>query len=357
MIRRLDLYVGLTFTRLFILTSLAIPPLFMLGDLTDNVDDYLNRENVGVAQVLEGYLYSFPQWIQYSLPIAGLVAAVFTVSGMTVNREVVAAKAGGVSFHRLFLPIVLVGLAITGLGLVMTDWVPRTNRRAAEALDENRLLRVQTFNEDVAVRTESGMLLTARRVNGVAGTISEPQLTAETGFDRIHVDATNARWEETTGWTFGAGRLRRVDPAGVETSQTFLEMRVPALTETPLDLVQVSREPEEMTTEEIERQIGIIARSGGDPNELRVEVARRAAIPLATLVIILFGTPLATTSKRGGAAFGVGVALGSTILYMLLLRVTSAMGTAALIDPVTAAWAPNAIFFALGVIFLLRVRT
>jgi lipopolysaccharide export system permease protein len=354
---KLDLYVGWTFTRLFVLTTLAIPPLFMLGDLTDNVDDYLNRDNVGVVQVLEGYLYSFPQWIQYSLPIAGLVAAVFTVSGMTVHREVVAAKAGGVSFHRLFLPIAVVGVAITGVGLVMTDWVPQTNLRAAEALDENRLLRVQTFREDVAIRTESGMLLTARRVTGTAGTISEPQLTIDTPIDRIHIDASSARWDEEAGWVFSAGRLRRVQPSGLETSQSFLEMRVPSLTETPLDLVQVSREPEEMTTAEIERQIGIIERAGGDANELRVEIEHRAAIPLATLVIILFGTPLATTSKRGGAAFGVGIALGSTILYMLLMRVFSAMGTAGLIDPVTAAWAPNAIFFGLGVLFLVRVRT
>ncbi len=90
---------------------------------------------------------------------------------------------------------------------------------------------------------------------------------------------------------------------------------------------------------------------------LRVEAAQRGAIPVATLVIILFAAPLATTSKRGGAAFGVGLALGSLILYIMLLNIWGALGAAGIVDPTTAAWTPNGIFLLLGLIFLVRVRT
>ena len=112
-----------------------------------------------------------------------------------------------------------------------------------------------------------------------------------------------------------------------------------------------------MTLAEIDRQVGIIERSGGTAHKLRVEAAQRGSIPLATLVIVLFAAPLATSSRRGGAAFGVGLALGSLILFILLLNVWGAVGAAGLADAVTAAWAPNLIFLTLGLIFLLRVRT
>lgn len=356
MIRKLDRYVFTTFTRLFVLTLLAVAPLFMLGDLTDNIDDYLDRADVGIGRVMEGYLYSFPQWFQWSLPIAALVAAVFTVSRMTSNREVLAAKAGGVSFHRLFLPMLFVATAVTGIGFAVADYVPRTNKVAMDLLGNRPLLRL--YRDDFSFRTEGGMLLSARRLSVAERRLSELALTRDMDDgSTLHVEAGRGTYTDLEGWLFRDGRVRRVFPDDSETTFRFLEMRVPVLTETPGDLMLVERAADEMTLEEIDRQVGIIQRSGGEANELRVEAAQRGAIPVATLVIILFAAPLATTSKRGGAAFGVGLALGSLILYIMLLNVWGAMGAAGIVGPTMAAWTPNAIFFVLGLIFLIRVRT
>jgi lipopolysaccharide export system permease protein len=88
-----------------------------------------------------------------------------------------------------------------------------------------------------------------------------------------------------------------------------------------------------------------------------VDRQEKLAIPVATLVIILFGAPLATSTKRGGTAYGIGVALLSTILYMLLFRVSGAFGETGALDPITSAWLPNAIFLAAGIVLLARVRT
>jgi lipopolysaccharide export system permease protein len=356
-IRHLDRYVFTTFTRLFFLTLLAVAPLFMLGDLTDNIDDYLRRDDVGIARVVEGYLYSFPQWFQWSLPIAALVAAVFTVSRMTANREVLAAKAGGVSFHRLFLPMLFVASAVAGIGFGVADYVPRTNRVAMDLLGNRPILRL--FRDDFAFRTEGGMLLSVRRLSVGQGTLDDLVLTRESDEGtRLHIEAESGMWAPQEGvWTFSRGRVRHVFPDGRESAMRFTRMRVPALTEDPEDLMAVAREADEMTRAEIERQVGIIERSGGRADGLRVEAAQRSAIPIATLVIILFAAPLATTSKRGGAAFGVGLALGSLILYIMLLNIWGAMGAAGIVRPATAAWTPNAIFLLLGLVFLIRVRT
>ncbi|MDT8367922.1 MAG: LptF/LptG family permease [Longimicrobiales bacterium] len=355
MIRRLDRYVFGTFTRLFVLTMLAVAPLFMLGDLTDNIDDYLAREQVGVREVVLGYLYSLPQWLQWSLPIASLVAAVFTVNRMTVHHEVLAAKAGGVSFYRLFAPVLVVGVIVTGVGLVVADWIPRTNRVATDLLQNRRTYGM--FLNDFSFRTESGMLLSARRLNVAEGKLARATLTGNAKGGRIHIDAATGDFTPLAGWVFHDGRLRWVSDDGRETTQQFRRMRVPALTEHPRDFLSIELEAEEMTRAEIDRQVGIIERSGGEPHKLRVEAAHRASIPVATLVIILFGAPLATTSNRGGAAFGVGVALGSLILYIMILNTSSAMGSAGLIGPHVAAWVPNLIFLVLGLAFLTRVRT
>ena len=112
-----------------------------------------------------------------------------------------------------------------------------------------------------------------------------------------------------------------------------------------------------MTVAEIDRLAANISRSGGNPSKLLVKKEQRRAIAVATLVIVLFGGPLANSSRRGGAAYGIGIALGSTILYMLLFRLTGAAGTTGALSPLLSAWLPNAVFFTCGLVLLKRVRT
>ena len=101
----------------------------------------------------------------------------------------------------------------------------------------------------------------------------------------------------------------------------------------------------------------VIITAGGTPNKLRVDREEKIALPVATLIIIIFGAPLATSTKRGGTAFGIGMALLSTIVYMLLFRISGAVGETGALDPFTAAWLPNLVFLGGGLIFLSRVRT
>jgi lipopolysaccharide export system permease protein len=90
---------------------------------------------------------------------------------------------------------------------------------------------------------------------------------------------------------------------------------------------------------------------------LRVERALKIAIPVTCLIIALFGAPLATSTQRGGAAFGVGISLATTVIFLMMIQLTKAIGGKGLIDPDLAAWIPNAVFAVIGVVLLARVRT
>ncbi|UCC24213.1 MAG: LptF/LptG family permease [Gemmatimonadales bacterium] len=352
--RLLDRLVAGTFLRLFLLSILATPPLFILGELTERLDDYLDAE-LAMSTIAEGFLFRFPQFFTWSFPIAGLIAGVFTVYAMTTHREVVAAKAGGVSFHRLFAPVFLLGALITAVGLGLADLVPRANRAAADILDQRRINR--EFKSQFAFQAENGYTLAVDRL-----TLSDQRMLRltlnkeEPSGGQIHIDAETALWEEGR-WRLMGGIYRHIPEVGEETAIIFDEMTLAGLTETPEDLIQVAREPEEMTRKEILRRARVAERAGGDTHELRLEMHRRFAIPAATVVILLFGAPLATSSKRGGAAFGIGVSLGSTILYLLLMKVFGGLGESGAIPVEWAAWTPNGLFLVTGLVLLARVRT
>ena len=354
--RILDRFVAGTFLKLFGLVLAAAPPLFVLGDVTENLDRYLDRGITGL-DVARAYLFQLPLFMQWSFPIAALVATVFTVHSMTAHKEIVAAKAGGISFHRVIRPILVVGLILTVVALGLGEVVPRANRVASQILQNETPGR--TWRSDFVYRSESGLTWQVSRLTAMDGRMTGVVVERAPDADgaAIHVLAESAYWRDTIGWTLQEGYLRRLGPGGEEHTLEFDQLVMSDLVERPDELLEAPREADEMTYREIEHQASIIQRSGGDANRLLVKREEKIAIPVATLVIILFGAPLATSSKRGGTAFGIGISLGIVILYMMLFKVSGALGEAGAIPPLAAAWSPNVLFF-VGAIFLLgRVRT
>ncbi len=356
MVRTLDRLVGWTFLKLFLVSILATPPLFMLGQVTEDLDTYVDK-GLGAFAVLHAYLYKMPQWILWSFPVAGLIAVVFTVHGMTVNREVVAAKAGGVSFHRLVAPILVLAGLLTVVALGLSEAAPRSERVAARILDADNLNR--EWRTDFVYQTDDGLALSVRRLTVGDGRLTGVVVERVAGdtLPAMHIQAATATWMPTSGWTLHDGWLRFLQPDGREWAYTFRSMSLPEVRERPEELLQKPRDQQEMTYGEIDRLAKIIERSGGDAHDLLVKKEQKLAIPVATLVIILFGAPMATSAKRGGTAYGLGVALGATILYMLLMKIAGGLGASGTLPPLAAAWLPNLVFLVAGLVLMVRVRT
>lgn len=356
-IRVLDRLICQRFLRLFLIFIVGAPLLFILGDATENLDRYLDR-GIAFNDVAISYAYQFPQFVFWSFPIAALLATVFTIHPMTTHKEVMAAKAGGISFHRMILPLILIGLALTAVGFALADWAPRANQTAAELRGDRA--RLQGWRSNFVYITDHGEALKARRLTVEDGRMHElvfQWLPREDGTPSRHTMAEDASWSEEEGWVFRNGFTREIHPDGKEVAYRFDRMAVPTFSERPEELLQVLRDEDEMTYEELGRFADRLLRSGVDVGRTLTKREQRLAIPVATLVIILFGAPLATSSKRGGAAFGVGLSLATTILYLMLFRLSGAMGYAGTLEPWMAAWLPNGIFLVGGLFLLSRVRT
>jgi lipopolysaccharide export system permease protein len=138
---------------------------------------------------------------------------------------------------------------------------------------------------------------------------------------------------------------------------SFGAMRDRRMTERPQDLMAQPRSPQEMRFAELSRFIQSLERSGGDANVLRVERALKIAIPVTCLIIALFGAPLATSTQRGGTAYGIGLSLATTVTFLMLIQLTKAVGGKNILPPDIAAWLPNVLFALVGGVLLTRVRT
>jgi lipopolysaccharide export system permease protein len=356
-IRVLDRYVVREFLRLFILFAISAPILFILGDVTDNIDTFMDRQITG-QDIALGYLFQMPEFIFYSFPIAALIATIFTVSNMTRHSEMAAAKAGGVSFYRVLLPLPILGVLLTLVALFISEITPIAGARRAELHGEKRDRR--QARTDFVYRAQGGAVYSIRLLdterNRIDGLTMHRQ-GDEVNVPTVSITAAQATFAPDTGWTFHNGYLRYLLGPGKESTTRFDRLLPLRLKETPEQLLAVPKEPEEMRYVELGQFIDIMERSGAKPLKLMVEHAQKIAIPVATLIIILFAAPLANTTSRGGPAYGIGISLGITVLYLMLFRLSAAAGATGTFPTTLAAWLPNILFLVAAGLLLTRVRT
>ncbi|MEO2198145.1 MAG: LptF/LptG family permease, partial [bacterium] len=65
----------------------------------------------------------------------------------------------------------------------------------------------------------------------------------------------------------------------------------------------------------------------------------------------------AVSTGRHGTLYGVGIGIMLAISYWVVISVFAAFGSAGLLAPILAAWAPNILFGGSAIYLLLTVRT
>ena len=88
-----------------------------------------------------------------------------------------------------------------------------------------------------------------------------------------------------------------------------------------------------------------------------MDLALKIAIPVTCIIIAIFAAPLAVTAPRAGGAFGIGVSLATTVVFLTLIQLSKAVGAGGVLPPTLAAWAPNIVFGAVGIWLARRTPT
>jgi len=359
-VRPLDRYVFGEFWKIFVSTALGFPLLLIVIDLTDNLNKYLSR-NLPRKNIIMSYVYWLPDSMFMVLPAAVLFATVFSIGSFTRHSEITAAKATGISFYRLIAPILLGAVLACGLDLALGEIVPVTNARRIDLLEEQSGATTATTRYNFAFAGEYGRVYKIRMLNVGQGAMEELQIERKGNgpdYPTYMMTARNASYDpRRTRWTLGRGELEIVPDTTIIFAISFDSLRDRRLTERPADMMAKPRSPQEMRYEELTRFIRAQERSGSDANLLRVERALKIAIPFTCIIIALFGAPLATSTQRGGAAYGIGISLATTVLFLMLIQLTKAIGGKGLIPPDLAAWVPGVIFGTIGLVLMARVRT
>ena len=351
-LRTLDRYLLREWLRIFLITLLGFPILVIVIDLTDKMDQYLGR-GIKPATVAWSYVFDLPEKMFLVLPVAVLFATVFTVGALGRHSELTAAKASGISFHRLVRPLFVAGAVSFITGLLLGEMAPVTTSKRLELLGEKAVRSLPT-RDNFVYRADGGWVYAIRGLDLRTRQMVDLMLEREgSGVNyptivlaaqkAVFSDSGTTRSRESGAWMLHRGSLRYLDAkgAGGEFAFEFDSLESRTLRESPVDLLAQPKGPDEMRYAELRRYIDALTRSGSNAKKLQVELALKVAIPFICLLIGLFGAPLAISSPKSGAAWGVAASLATTFIVLLMFQLAKAVGSGGVLPPALAAWIPN----------------
>ena len=353
----LDKYITKRFLQILSFAILAFISIFLIVDLIENLDTFLNN-NFPTLIVAEYYLNYIPFIIVLVLPVAMLLSALFSIGGMARQNEIVAMKAAGISLYRIFLPVLIISIFISLVSMAVANTlVPYSTQRQAEIQDEYKRNKPRSKRlSNIYIRDEQGRRISMRYYNivtKVGNTVSIRQFDGNSLRSRI--DARRITWQDSV-WLLHDG-YERIFSGDKEIATPFKKRVLWGSSLLPEKIAKILKRPEEMSYGELKDFIEEVKRNGGNPNRWRVDLYLKIALPFANFIIVLFGLPLSSSqTRRSGAAKGFGISLAVTFIYFGILKTTQAMGHNDKIEPLLAAWFANIIFGLLGVIILLRAR-
>jgi LPS export ABC transporter permease LptF/LPS export ABC transporter permease LptG len=370
--RLIDTYISREYLRVFALGLLGLLGIFYISTFIDMMDKLFRGETTTLV-MLRYFLFETPQFVYFVIPMSVLVSALVTVGVMTKNSELLVLRACGISLYRAMAPLVLfAALASLTLFFIQERVLASTNEEA------DRLeAQIRGWNISASPVARHWRASTAGHIYHFDLFESRPAR-----FVRLHIYGVDqqtwrlrsityanevvrvfergpggrplARWQAKNGWhralSGGSNGEDRRTPYEAFAERT-LSLEPPEYFEATQKLA------DQMTFGELRAHIAQLIASGGNAVDYSVELQRKIAFPLVTVVMTLIAVPFAITTGRRGAFYGIGIGIMLAIVYFIVMSVFVAVGKGGLLAPALAAWAPNLLFGAAAAYMILTVRT
>ena len=355
----IDRYVLRLFLRTLFYGLVSFLAVFILIDLVDHVDDFIDDE-ASMISILKFYLYITPAYIDYSLPISMMLASMFTMAILGRSREYTAVLSSGTSLARMCRTLLVFGVLVTGLAIVWREEVvAETNRRHNEVREyeiEGKVRDRLKARRNFTHVDEDGRVYLVSRFRPRPPTLEWVSIQTFTDSTLVQrVDARRAVWDQDH-WRLEEGSQRDFDEEGRETVTPFSAFVLEGATEPPKNFSDQRVEPEDMNWAQLRDFANWVERTGGDPVPYRAEMAHKLSFPVINLIVVLLGLSIGAARRRNTLWAGFGATIAAAFGYYLLTDFGLELGRSGAISPLVAAWSGNVLYGTVGGIMFWRAN-
>ena len=352
----LDRYVVRNFLEAYLYCIAGFISIWLIFDISDNISTFID-EHFGILLTVRYYAAQVPQVFIILLPVALLLALLFSLGRMSRANEIVSMLTAGISIPRVLLPLIGMGLLTVGASLALNySLAPHAELAKknfiATARSHQLTIQGQIFRNRTNART--WFIQSFRPGHDIFNTVQVLQQDAHDNILTNYLAARAVYHPETKVWELEQAKVVQYDPAGNITDEKFYpSLKIDQWSETPFRLGSANEHAEYLSFPELREYLHF---NSDFPRTLlapfRTHLQYRLALPWTCLVVVWIAAPLGIGYSRRGVLASVASAVVLVFSMNFLTHLFLALGEGDRISPLLAAWTPNLIFTAIGLCLL-----
>lgn len=347
MLKKIDIYIIKKFLGTFFLSIALIIIIVIAFDISEKIDDFIERQAPFSAIMFQYYLNFIPYFVNLFSPLFTFIAVVYFTSRMASNMEIAAILTCGVSYRRLLRPFILSSVVLALMNFWLSNFmIPPANQKRL-AFEEQYVKSIQkTRGRNVHIQLSTGKFAfveTFSLEDNTGYRFTLESIDFHTGLkSKLHADII--QWDSISqSWKLQRCIVRTFD--GNYESLTRINEIDTILNMTPndfrqdtyiMDLMNFSQLRDFIRREKIKGSESIVF--------YEVEQYRRTAFPFATIILTLIGAALSSRRSKGGTGLHLGIGLSLSFAYILFMQITTTFATKDNFPPLMAVWIPNLMF-------------
>jgi len=358
-VRLLDRYVIRNFVQAYFYCIAGFLSIWLIFDISDNISTFID-EKFGFALTVKYYATQVPEVFIILLPVALLLALLFSLGRMSRANEIVSMLTAGVSIPRVLAPLIGMGLFTVAASLALNySLAPHAEMAKknfiATARSHQFTVQGQIFRNRTDLRT--WFIQSFRPGHNVFNNVQVLQQDAHDNITENYLAPHATYHAEDKTWELENAKVVKYDAAGnIADEKVYPSLKIEHWSETPFRLGSANERAEYLSFPELREYLHF---NSDFPIALlapfRTHLHYRLALPWTCLVVVCIAAPLGIGYSRRGVLASVASAVVLVFSMNFLTHLFLALGEGDRISPLVAAWTPNLIFTVIG-IYLLYLR-
>lgn len=340
----------------YILGEMKMPVLFgvslftfiFLIDIMVQMMENVLVKGVSIIDVVRILSFYLPPILSQTIPMGFFLGVMITYSKLTSTSESTAMSAMGMSLNSIMKPAVLLATAITFFVFFLQESIiPRSFKKLEEitykiAYEKPAFqLREKMYIDEID--EYSIYVDDVNNEDGVAENLIIFKNEENSPYPTV-VTAKRTSWAEAS-MILEDAEFYQSDEAGKEKLRgKFLSQKIP---------LNSFFEDIEIKVDEIEAlAIGTLLKEMKDKSAeekvpYEVEINKKMAIPLSTIMLGILGVLFSVGHHRTGKSVSFGISLGVIFIYISSLNVGMVMANKGAVSPIVGVWTSNLFLAAL----------
>lgn len=349
----IDLYILKKFLGTFFFAMLLIIVITVVFDISEKIDDFIEKKAPFSAIIFEYYLNFIPYFVSLFSALFIFISVIFFTSKMAFQSEIIAILSSGISYRRFLYPYFIGACILAIFSFVINDIIiPPANRERLEFEEKYIRNPIAYLEQNVHKQVEPGVFVYFSSYNTYSETaqqFSMERFRSDTLVSKLISE--RAVWNaENEKWRIYNYYIRDIDSLGIEHISTGITLDT-TVNMHPADFTRRANFVETMSIAEIDDYIEELKMQGADNvKAFVIEKNKRIAAPFSAFILTLIGVTLSSRKVRGGIGIHIAVGIALSFLYILFMQFSSEFATKGNLPPVLAAWIPNIIFGIVAVV-------